>query len=316
MRVLITGGLGFIGSHVAERFHKEGHQIFIIDNLSSGNSDNLDIPHKLYSLNVESSKCVEVFSSHKFDVVIHLAAQINVATSMENPYLDAKSNILGLNNMLSLSAKYGVKKFIFASSAAVYGMNESIPLQEEAICNPLSPYGMNKWLGEYYCKKFFELYGLDTLCFRFSNVYGPRQGRTGEGGVISIYLERMFNNQDLIIYGDGHQTRDFIYVEDVADAIYRGVKAEYKNVLNLSTNTEKSVNELLEIFKELHPIKGVVHRDVRIGDIYRSSLDNTKIKRELDWVPMYSLKEGLTKTYNWFAALKQNPMKISKESAI
>jgi UDP-glucuronate decarboxylase len=313
MRVLVTGGLGFIGSHVAERFHKEGHQIFIIDNLSSGNSDNLDIPYKLYSLNVESSKCVEVFNSHKFDVVIHLAAQINVAISLDNPYLDAKSNILGLNNMLNLSAKYGVKKFIFASSAAVYGMNEHTPLQEEAICNPLSPYGMNKWLGESYCKKFTELYGLDTLCFRFSNVYGPRQGTIGEGGVVSIYLERMFKNQDLIIYGDGNQTRDFIYVEDVADAIYRGVEAEYKDVLNLSTNTEKSVNELLEIFKGLHPIKGVVYRDARKGDIYRSSLDNTKVKHQLDWVPKYSLKEGLTKTYEWFAAQQQKPIKQSKE---
>ncbi|UKS25795.1 NAD-dependent epimerase/dehydratase family protein [Paenibacillus sp. HWE-109] len=307
MRVLVTGGLGFIGSHVAERFYKEGHQIYIIDNLSSGNSDNLNIPYKLYSLNVESSKCAEVFNSHKFDIVIHLAAQINVATSLDNPYLDAKSNILGLNNMLNLSAKYGVKKFIFASSAAVYGMNEQTPLKEEEVCNPLSPYGMNKLLGEYYCKKFTELYGLDTLCFRFSNVYGPRQGTIGEGGVVSIYLERMFNDQELLVFGDGNQTRDFIYVEDVADAIYRGVESEYKDVLNLSTNTEKSVNELLGIFQELHPVKGVVYREARKGDIYRSSLDNTKVKRQLDWVPMYSLKEGLTKTYEWFAAQQKKP---------
>ncbi|KQX66380.1 MULTISPECIES: NAD-dependent epimerase/dehydratase family protein [unclassified Paenibacillus] len=315
MRVLITGGLGFIGSHVAERFYKEGHQIFIIDNLSSGNPENLSTPYKLYSLNVESSKCVEVFNSHKFDVVVHLAAQINVATSLENPFLDAKSNILGLNNMLNLSAKYGVKKFIFASSAAVYGMNEHTPINEEADCNPLSPYGMNKWLGEYYCKKFTELYGLDTLCFRFSNVYGPRQGTIGEGGVVSIYLERMFKDQELTVFGDGNQTRDFIYVEDVADAIYRGVDAEYKEVLNLSTNTEKSVNELLGIFKELHPIKGVVYREARKGDIYRSSLDNTKVKRQLDWVPMYSLKEGLTKTYEWFATQQQKPPREKKEKS-
>lgn len=316
MRVLVTGGLGFIGSHVVERFYKEGHQIFIIDNLSSGNPENLNIPYKLYPLNVESSKCVEVFNSHKFDVVVHLAAQINVATSLENPYLDAKSNILGLNNMLNLSAKYGVKKFIFASSAAVYGMNEQTPLTEEEECNPLSPYGMNKWLGEYYCKKFNELYGLDTLCFRFSNVYGPRQGTIGEGGVVSIYLERMFNDQELLVFGDGNQSRDFIYVADVADAIYRGVESEYNGVLNLSTNTEKSVNELIDIFKDLHAIKGVTYREPRKGDIYRSSLDNTKVKRQLDWVPMYSLKEGLTKTYEWFSGLHHKPQPKKKEKSI
>ncbi|MGO4270560.1 GDP-mannose 4,6-dehydratase, partial [Paenibacillus sp. TAF58] len=141
----------------------------------------------------------------------------------------------------------------------------------------------------------------------------PRQGTIGEGGVVSIYLERMFKDQELIVFGDGNQTRDFIYVEDVADAIYRGVDAEYKEVLNLSTNTEKSVNELLGIFKELHPIKGVVYREARKGDIYRSSLDNTKVKRQLDWVPMYSLKEGLTKTYEWFATQQQTPLREKKE---
>jgi UDP-glucuronate decarboxylase len=306
MKILITGGLGFIGSHVAERFHKEGNQIFIIDNLSTGNPDNLQIPYKYYELYVESTDCEDIFKTQQFDIVVHLAAQIDVSISMDNPYLDAKSNILGLNNMLYLSHKYLVKKFIFASSAAIYGLNENVPLVEENLGNPLSPYGINKYLGEYYCKKFNEIYGLNTQSFRFSNVYGPRQGIIGEGGVVSIYLERIFKDQDLIIYGDGNQTRDFIYV---ADAIYHSVDVEYKDVLNLSTNTEKSVNQLIEIFKELHPVKNIIHHETRKGDIYRSSLDNTKIKHTLDWAPKYSLEDGIKRTYEWFSTYRTSSSK-------
>lgn len=300
MRVLITGGYGFIGSFVADRFYQEGHQVTIIDDLSSGKLDNFVFPHKSYRLGVENSECEEVFKNNEFDAVVHLAAQINVVTSLENPYLDAKSNVLGLNNMLHLSAKYKVKKFIFASSAAVYGMNENAPLAEEDTCNPMSPYGINKYLGEYYCKKWTEMYGLDTLCFRFSNVFGPRQGVIGEGGVISIFLERLLAEKELYVYGDGEQTRDFIYVEDVANAIYQSVCKEMKGVFNLSTNTENSVNQLIEILNALQPVKEVIYRDNRKGDIARSSLNNNKIKQALNWKPDFSLEVGLARTYDWF----------------
>ncbi|OXM86663.1 NAD-dependent epimerase/dehydratase family protein [Paenibacillus rigui] len=301
MKVLVTGGYGFIGSFVAERFFKEGYQVYIIDNLVSGNAENIDFPHKFYKINVESKKCEEVFKSNKFDVVVHLAAQVDVTTSMKSPVLDTRSNILGLSNILDLSTKYAVGKFIFASSAAVYGMNENTPLVEEESCEPLSPYGMNKWIGEMYCRKWNELYDLQTLCFRFSNVYGPRQGTVGEGGVVSIFIERMLDNQGITVYGDGHQTRDFIYVEDLADAVYRSVESDASGVMNLSSNTENSVNRLIEVLQTIQPIKSVQYREAKQGDIFRSSLDNSKIKRQLDWIPMYTLEEGLEKTYRWFA---------------
>ena len=300
MNVLITGGYGFIGSHVAEEFYKEGYRIFIIDNLSSGNSRNIKFKHSFYKLDIEDNKCREVFKNNKFDVVIHLAAQINVVNSLKNPCSDALPNILGLINMLQLSAEYGVKKFVFASSAAVYGNNGKIPLKEDAAVNPLSPYGISKAAGELYCKKWNELYGLNTVCLRFSNVYGPRQSTTGEGGVVSIFMERAAMGKELVVFGDGNQTRDFIYVKDVAGAIFKSVKMNITGVLNLSTQSETSINELIEELRCLKPIKGICYKNIREGDIKNSCLDNTKIKQELDWEPRYSTTEGLKSTYEWY----------------
>ncbi|MBQ4900395.1 NAD-dependent epimerase/dehydratase family protein [Paenibacillus sp. Marseille-P2973] len=301
MKVLVTGGYGFIGSHVAERFHKEGYEVFIIDDLSSGKLNNVNFKHRGYQLSVEDQKCEEIFSSNRFDAVVHLAAQVNVATSVENPRQDAKSNVLGLINMLSLASKYSAKKFIFASSAAVYGTSEDVPLPESAPCSPISPYGMSKWVGETYCQKWRDLYGLETLCFRFSNVYGPRQNSIGEGGVISIFADRIIAGQNIHIHGDGEQTRDFIYVEDIADAIYRASYSQLMGVYNLSTQTETSVNSLIRLFEELHGTEpDLIYQGARSGDIHRSVLSNENIKKDLDWTPMYGLRQGLTKTYEWF----------------
>lgn len=301
MKVLVTGGYGFIGSHIAERFHKEGYEVFIIDDLSSGKLNNVNFKHRGYRLSVEDPKCEEIFSSNRFDAVVHLAAQVNVATSVENPRQDAKSNVLGLVNMLSLASKYKAQKFIFASSAAVYGTSQEIPLPESAACNPISPYGMSKWVGEAYCRKWMELYGLDTLCFRFSNVYGPRQSSIGEGGVISIFMDRIIAGDNIAIHGNGEQTRDFIYVEDIADAIFRASYSPLTGVYNLSTETETSVNSLVDYLEELHGnAPELIYQGARDGDIQRSVLNNTKIKKDLDWAPMYGLRPGLARTYDWF----------------
>lgn len=300
MNVLITGGYGFIGSHVAEKFFKEGYHIFIIDNLSTGNSKNINFKHTFFQLDIEDPKCREVFRSNKFDVVVHLAAQINVVCSIEDPYRDTLSNVLGLTNILQLSAEYGVKKFVFASSAAVYGNNQEIPLKEAELPDPLSPYGMSKATGELYCKKWRELYGLNTICFRFSNVYGPRQGVKGEGGVISIFMERMAQGKKLVIFGDGNQTRDFIYVKDIADAIYGAVDKDITGIFNLSTGWESSVNELIDVLDHQRPIGEVVYEDEREGDIKNSCLDNTRIKQAINWEPRYYLAEGLKNTYTWY----------------
>lgn len=301
MRVLITGGYGFIGSFVAERLYKEGYEVFIIDNLSSGSEKNVDFKHKSYLLNVEDRKCEEIFRSNKFDVAIHLAAQVNVNKSIEDTLTDVQVNVNGLVNMLQLSAKYKVKRFIFASSAAVYGLNEEIPLTEDSTCDPVTPYGIDKLTGELYCRKWHEMYNLETLCLRFSNVYGPRQGSIGDGGVVSSFLNKILGDQELVVFGDGKQTRDFIYVGDVADAIYRAIHSSFCGILNLSTNTEHSIKYLIEILKGMHQqVKEVIYTQPRPGDIIRSRLDNVKIKRILDWVPMYSLEEGIERTFHWY----------------
>ncbi|WP_239617861.1 NAD-dependent epimerase/dehydratase family protein [Cohnella mopanensis] len=317
MNVIITGGYGFIGSFVAERFYKEGHQIYIIDNLSSGQKSNVSIPHKFYHMSAHDLNCEQVFQSISPDVVVHLAAQVDVVTSVKKPHADTQSNILGLVNILRCAHKTKAKKFIFASSAAVYGPYDEVSLKEDLLCSPVSPYGINKYLGEYYCAKWMELYGLQTLCFRFSNVYGPRQGSKGEGGVVSIFMERIRDGKELNVYGDGRQTRDFIYVEDIVDGIYRGANSEeVTGVYNLSTNTETSVNQLIEIIGNLQEPGKVIYHDSRPGDIYRSSLDNTRVKRDLDWVPIYTIQNGLTKTYEWFMesiAQKQGKKEEAKE---
>lgn len=300
MKILITGGCGFIGSHVANRFYKEGHKIYIIDNLSTGNIKNVEVSHKFYNLDIASKDCEDIFKANRFDAVINLSAQVDVKTSIEAPFLDSKSNLLGITNMLDLSHKYGVKRFIFASSAAVYGNTDEIPIKEDAEINPISPYGMSKHVGEYYCKKWFEIYGLKTMCFRFSNVYGPKQGLKGESGVISIFMDKLIKNQELIIFGDGNQTRDFIYVEDIADGIYKAFESDYTGVLNLATNTQHTLNELIDNLKEFHPIKKVTHKESRLGDIRHSRLDNTKVKEILKWSPKYSFKAGIEKTYKWY----------------
>lgn len=300
MKVLITGGYGFIGSHVADRFYKEGYDVFIIDNLITGKRENISFKHKGYLLATEDPKCEEILKANHFDVVVHLAAQVSVSESIINPRLDTESNILGLVNMLALAKKYKVKKFIFASSAAVYGMNDRLPLTELEVCNPISPYGISKWLGESYCNKWQQIYDLDCISFRFSNVYGPRQGHLGEGGVISVFMNQLMKNEPLNIHGNGEQTRDFIYVEDVADAIYRASYANLSGIYNLSTKTECSINSIVQTLQEVHPATEVIYSGSREGDIFNSYLSNEKVKNELDWSPIYDLQEGLHRTYVWF----------------
>jgi len=300
MRVLITGGYGFIGSHVVERFYKEGYDIYIIDNLSTGDKDNVKVKHKFYELDIIDSKCEEVFSNVKIDVVVHLAAHIDAATSVEKPSFDAKSNILGLINMLELSSKYDVKKFIVASSAAVYGSNQAMTLVEDSSLNPISPYGVSKLTGEKYCELWKNTYGLETVCLRFSNVYGPRQSVKGKGGVVAVFMNNLFLGKELLIYGTGEQTRDFIYVEDVVDAIYKSWDYSYSDVINVSVDTGYSLINLIDAIKNVHGDTDFRHEQPRNGDILHSRVSNKRAMNELNWVPLYTLDEGILKTYKWY----------------
>lgn len=313
MRVLITGGYGFIGSHVAEQFHKEGYEIFIIDNLSTGKRENVTIKHKSYILSVEDEKCKEIFSSYNFDIVVHLAAQASVAKSVISPKDDAKSNILGLINILQLATEHHVKKFIFASSAALYGNNSNIPLKETYTAQPVSPYGLSKWSGEQYCLNWSRENDIDVICFRFSNVYGPRQTSEGEGGVISTFIFSLLKDETLQIHGDGNQTRDFIYVADVAFAIYRASQSIMSGVYNLSTNTEVSINDIVRNLEKIHGPLHTINGMPRPKDIYNSRLCNELVKRELDWTPMYVLEDGLQKTYDWASSAISKPVEVNKK---
>lgn len=301
MKVLITGGYGFIGSHVADRFFKEGYEVFIIDNLTTGNKANVQFKHRGYTLSITDPKCEEIFRAYQFDTVVHLAAQVSVSKSVVNPQLDADTNVLGMVNMLDLSVKYKVKRFIYASSAAVYGLDESLPHQEAKSAEPIAPYGISKYVDELYADKWNKLYGLSTIGFRFSNVYGPRQNASGEGGVISIFINNMLQGKPLQVFGDGEQTRDFIYVEDVADALYRSANSSRTGVYNLSMNRPDSVNDIIRYLSALQPDLHVQKQPPRQQDILHSQLDNTAVMRDLDWSPLYSLKEGLERTYTYFA---------------
>lgn len=300
MNVLVTGGYGFIGSFIAERFFKEDHRVFIIDNLFSGRKENIDFKHRSFIGDVADEKCESFFKAHSFDVVIHCAAQTSVQRSIEKPFEDSSTNILGLINMLNLSKKYGVKTFVFCSSAAVYGKNMQLPLKEGDKLDPVSPYGINKMNGELYCRKWDELYGLSSLVFRFSNVYGPRQHVSAESGVISIYTNKLLKQEAITVFGTGEQTRDFIYAGDVAEAVYRGVISRLSGIYNVSNNTQTSINELITVLTNGKPQHLIDFLDSKEGDIAFSQLDNTRLKKDLDWVPKYSLEEGLKATLDYY----------------
>lgn len=306
MKVLITGGYGFIGSFVAEKFYQEGHDIYILDDLSSGKKENVIIRHKSFITSITSGNCENIFKGHSFDIVIHLAANVDVTKSINMPTYDANTNIVGLLNMLQLSAKYNVKKFIFASSAAVYGDTTLLPIKEDDDCKPISPYGMSKSVGEYYCEMWSKHYNLETACLRFSNVYGPRQGSIGEAGVAAIFLNQIMKRKQLTVYGNGEQTRDFIFVRDVAEAIFRVVMSDCIGIYNVSSNTETHINQLLDEMESILESTGVGklpsvnYTDKRVGDIENSKLDNCKITDDTDWAPKYSITDGMCETFHWF----------------
>ncbi|MBF4694204.1 NAD-dependent epimerase/dehydratase family protein [Fusibacter ferrireducens] len=298
MKVLITGGYGFIGSHVADKFHREGHSIFIIDNLTSGLKSNFIHKHRFYELNVEDPKCEEVFESNSFDIVIHMAAQNDETYSQKYSYHDTKINVLGLMNMLSLSTKYKVKKFIFASSASVYGDDTDFPCTESSPKKPVSVLGTNKLLGEYYCSQWRNLNQIETISLRISNVYGPRQVATS--GVVSAFFDKQNKGKGITVYGDGEQLRDFVYVEDVADAFYKAANIKYSGVLNLSAGMSTSINHLIQLIEKYGEFKFVQHLEAKPNEVKKSQLDNALITRILDWIPVTSLEEGIEKTHNYF----------------
>lgn len=304
-KILITGGAGFIGSHIADKFDNGNYEIIIVDNLVGGKIENIRYlnNYKFYEVDIRNRDELEkVFKENENILyVFHEAAQVSVSVSVNDVYYDAEENVLGLINVLDMCKKYNVKKFLFASTAAAYGMPESEVSSENSKIEPLAPYGLSKVFGENYIKMYNKLFGLDYIIFRYSNVYGPRQSAHGEAGVVSIFNDKIRANEEVFIDGDGEQTRDFIYVKDVANANYLAAIENIKNItMNVSTNEKTSVNELFNTMKKyLGYNKNANYREARVGDIRDSRLDNSLLKNNTSWNYEYSLEEGLREYANF-----------------
>lgn len=305
MRVLITGGAGFIGSHIVRQLVNDNIDVVVLDNLISGQFEHIPDGVIFWQEDIRSTATRERIAGGHFDAIVHLAAQILVDASIRDPYFDADENIMGLVNVLEGARAGGVRRVIFPSSAAVYGdvAESQLPLTEDTPLAPLSFYGLTKEMSERYLELYHRHYGLDYVVLRFANVYGERQGDKGEGGVISIFAKKAARGEDITIYGDGNQTRDFIYAGDIARGISRALVTEHANTAyNLSTQTETSLNDLVKIFGSIRQLDwNVSYGPAREGDIYRSCLSREKAKQGLGWELQCTLEEGLRRTLNYFA---------------
>ena len=302
MKILVTGGAGFIGSHIVDQLLTEGHRVVIVDDLSTGSRDNVNPAAEFVELNVLDSVLLDLFAREKFDAAVHLAAQTIVGSSLEHPDVDARMNVLGTLQVLEGCRLNGVERIIFASSAAVYGDSAFLPVPEEAEKRPASFYGLSKLTAENYIQMYHALYGLNYLILRYANVYGERQGDRGEGGVVSIFAGCLKQGRRLMIYGDGNQTRDFVYVGDVAAANVQAILTPQTNrILNVSTQTETSVKELAALFAEIAGVAATpFYQPARSGDILRSMLRNREACDALNWLPRTGLHEGVSRTYQAF----------------
>lgn len=303
MKVLVTGGAGFIGSHIVDQLLANGHEVVIIDNMSSGKEVNLHPKATFYRSNIEDLRVQEIFAMEKPEIVIHQAAQTVVQTSVREPVRDAQTNIIGTVNLLEAARQHGVHKFIYASSAAVYGDPQYVPIDEQHPVAPLSGYGISKYTPEQYLHVYAHLYGLSFTILRYANVYGIRQDPHGEGGVISIFIDKAINQQAFTIYGDGQQTRDYINVVDIARANVAALTSGDGEVLNIGTGVHTTLNQLVD---QLQTISGhrleTIYAAERAGDISHSYFTIAKAKKLLDWAPSISLEAGLQMTYGWYAA--------------
>ena len=305
MRITVTGGAGFIGSHLVDRLIEDGHTVQVIDNLYTGNKEFVHSKAQFVELDIRYPNLYSVLEEFRPDYIFHEAAQTEVSTSMSDPMLDCDINLMGLINLLNAAVKLDVKKFLMPSSAAVYGNLDTLPLNEEMLGNPSSFYGLTKLTTEHYLRIYHEAFGLPYICYRYSNVFGPRQGNGGEGGVISIFAKAIVQGSPIIIYGDGKQTRDFIYVDDVVEANILGIQHQVTGIYNVSTGISSSVNLLVDEFRN---ISGkdieVVYDKPRLGDIRDSVLATDKSEKELLFTAKYNLHDGLIKTYEYFKTVE------------
>jgi UDP-glucose 4-epimerase len=303
MKVLVTGGAGFIGSHIADRLVNDGYTVVIVDNLSTGKKEYVNPKAAFHKIDITDFNSLdEVFEKEKPEIVDHHAAQVNVRVSMTDPDMDAKINIMGSLNVLKCALRYNVKKFIFASTGgAIYGEPENLPVSEDTPTNPLSPYGLAKLTVENYIKILSNLNGLPYTILRYSNVYGPRQIVKGESGVIALFTQRMLEGKVPVIFGDGTHTRDYVYVSDVVDANMLALKRGSGKTFNIGTATRVDVNEVYDKL-ESHLKSGIKPKfgDEIPGEVHHIALDYGYIHSEMGWEPKYDFDRGVKSTVNYY----------------
>ncbi|MFH1072285.1 MAG: NAD-dependent epimerase/dehydratase family protein [Nanoarchaeota archaeon] len=314
MNILVTGGCGFIGSHIVDALVQKGHAVIVVDDLSNGRLQNLAESIgkvKFYKLDICSPELEEIFKKEKPEVIFHAAAHINIRNSMQDPQMDARINILGSLNLLENARKYGVKKVIYSSTGgAIYGDTEHIPTAECEELKTISHYGISKHTVEHYLFLYKHIYGLEYTVLRYANVYGPRQDPLGEAGVVSIFINNILQGKKCWINGEGRQTRDYVFVDDVVRANMLALeKTTDSRIFNIATGKETDVNELFNMIAE--KMKAIVkeeidmaHRPAVPGEVKRSCLDSSLAKKELGWSPKVDLEEGIEKTITYFSAEK------------
>ncbi|MBN2884546.1 NAD-dependent epimerase/dehydratase family protein [Patescibacteria group bacterium] len=301
LNILVSGGAGFIGSTLVDALLAKGHKVTVLDNLVSGRRDYVNQAADFWELDILDDSLSERFLSSKFDLVYHLAAQIDVRISVKDPVLDNRINVVGGLNILEAARLSGVKKIIMASTGgAIYGETNEIPTPETVAAYPLSPYGINKLALEKYLNYYYQVFKLDYSILRFSNVYGPRQYKGGEAGVIAIFTEALANNKPCLIYGDGKQTRDYVYVDDVVAALIKAAEINYRGEINISTAQEVDIWQMIEAIEKAADKKLQTSlAPSKPGEVLRSCLSNQRAKEILDWQPQVSFTDGISKTYQW-----------------
>lgn len=300
-KILVTGGAGFIGSHVADSLISSGHDVVILDDLSTGFKENVNDKARFYQMDIRSPEVEKILEQGKFDVLCHHAAQVDLRKSMREPVQDAEINILGSLKLIFYCLKYDVKKIIFPSSAGVYGEQDYFPAKETHPLRPVSPYAMAKLVVEKYLEFYHRSRGLDYVIFRYSNVYGPRQIPKGEAGVVGIFCENLLNDQEAKIYGDGKQTRDFVFIEDVVKANALALDYNESGIFNIGTSLETDINRIFDLIREkVGSNQEEIHAPAIPGEQKRSALDVSNAKMMLGWQPEYTLEKGIQKTIRFY----------------
>jgi len=302
MKILVTGGAGFIGSHIVDKYIEMGHSVIVLDNLYSGLVGNINKKAQFVNMNIQDANLLNLFENEKFDIVSHHAAQMDVRLSVKDPTFDANVNILGGINLYEACVKTNVKKIIFASSGGtVYGEQIEFPAPETHPLNPCSPYGISKMVNEKYLFYYKEVYGLDYVAFRYGNVFGPRQNPHGEAGVIAIFIDKMLNNEQPIINGDGLITRDYIYIEDVVDANIKALNDNIEGIYNVTTGKETNVNTIFETLKKNIKIDvEIKHGPAKAGEQRRSCCAYNKLNLVSGWEPQISFENGIVNTVKYY----------------